>query len=35
MAELHMYHQGMVSKDISLYAIVITKHTKRFFFIIP
>ena len=31
MAELHMYQQGMVSKYISFYVIIITKYTKKFF----
>ena len=32
MAELHMYQQGMVSKDISSYVLIIMKHTKKFIF---
>ena len=32
MAELHMYQQDMVSKDISSYVLIITKYTKKFVF---
>ena len=32
MAELHMYEQDMVSKDISSYALIIIKYTKLFMF---
>ena len=34
MAELHMYQQDMVSKDISSYVLIITKPTKKNFFLI-
>ena len=30
MAELHMYQQDMVSKDISSYVLIIKKYTKKF-----
>ena len=32
MAELHMYQQYKVSKDISSYVLIITKYTKKFIF---
>ena len=32
MAELHMYQQDMVSKDISSYVLIITKYTKKIIF---
>ena len=32
MAELHMYQQDMVSKDISSYVLIITKPKKKIFF---
>ena len=32
MAELHMYQQEMVSKDISPYILIITKYTKKIIF---
>ena len=37
MAELLMYQQDNVSKDISAYVLVITKYTKKllYFFIVP
>ena len=36
MAELHVYQQDMVSKDILSYVLIITKYTKKLiFFIAP
>ena len=32
MAELHMYQQEIVSKDIWPYILIITKYTKKFIF---
>ena len=32
MAELHMYQQDMISKDISYYVLIITKYTTNFIF---
>ena len=32
MAELHVYKEDMVSKDISSYALIIIKYTKLFKF---
>ena len=32
MAELFMYQQDMVSKDISSYVLIISKYTKKFIF---
>ena len=34
MAELHMYQQDIVSKDISSYVLIITKYTKTIYFLI-
>ena len=35
MAELHMYQQDIVSKDISSYVLIITKYTKNNIFFDP